>query len=363
MSQIKERLLLFVGSYAEAADPGVYVYELDVEAEQFRRLDAVSGMKNPTFVCVNAENRKVYAISEGKTEGGERTGEAIAFSVASETGTLSELNRIRTIQPSTSHIQKDDAGKFVAVSGYHGGNVGLVKLAADGRLLELSDEQQHEGHGADPVRQDRPHPHSARFSPDGRFMLVADLGLDLVRTYAVDQEAGTLKPVSDAQTPPGSGPRHLAFHPDGKYVYSINEVGNSITAYKFDAESGELTPLETLSTLPENYEGENTTAEIAVSNDGRYLYGSNRGHDSIVQFSIDPESGKLSLVEHVSTEGGHPRHFALTPAGDYLVAANRDSDNLVLFKVDRESGRLQFTGRTETVSKPVCVQPVLIPLA
>ncbi len=363
MSESKDRLLLFIGSYAEAADPGIYVYELDVATEQFRRLDAVSGMKNPTFLSVDVEHRKLYAISESKAEDGERTGEAVALSISSEDGTLTELNRIRTIRPSTSHIQRDVASQFVAVSGYHGGNVGLVKLATDGSLHELSDEQQHKGHGADPVRQDRPHPHSARFSPDGRFMFVADLGLDLVRTYAVDREAGTLKPISDAQTPPGSGPRHLAIHPDGKFIYSINEVGNSITAFKYNAENGELNAIETLPTLPDQYEGENTTAEIAVSSDGRYLYGSNRGHDSIVQFSIDSESGRLALVEHVSTEGGHPRHFALTPAGDYLVVANRDSDNLVLFKVEQESGRLQFTGHTATVSKPVCVQPAWIGLA
>ncbi|MEF2965290.1 lactonase family protein [Paenibacillus sp. M1] len=361
MSQTKERLLLFIGSYAETADPGVYVYELDVEAEQFRRLDAASGMKNPTFLNVQAESGKLYAISETKTEDGERTGEIVSLGIVPAKGTLAELNRIRTIRPSTSHIQIDHAGKFAAVSGYHGGNVGLIKLSEDGQPALLTDERQHEGHGADPVRQDRPHPHSAQFSPDDRYMLVADLGLDLVRTYEIDRTAGKLIPRGDAMTPPGSGPRHLAFHPAGKFVYSINEVGNSITAYEYDEAGGRLTPLSTLSTLPDDFTGENTTAEIAISADGRYLYGSNRGHDSIVQFRIQ-EDGELAYVEHVPTEGGHPRHFALTPGGDYLVVANRDSNNLVLFRVDRESGRLQFTGRTAEVSKPVCVQPVLFRL-
>ncbi|WP_410769330.1 lactonase family protein [Fontibacillus sp. BL9] len=360
MSEVNERLLLFIGSYAEPADTGVYVYELNEITGEFTRLNAVSGLKNPTFVSVDGGSGKLYAISETKSEDGERVGEAVSFSIDTAAGRLTEINRIRTIRPSTSHIQNDHEFKFLAVSGYHGGNVGLVKLAADGRLLELSDEQQHEGHGADPVRQDRPHPHSAQFSPGNRFMLVADLGLDLVRTYAVNTEDGTLQPVGDTKTPPGSGPRHLAFHPGGKFLYSINEVGNSISSFRFDAANGRLTLLETLSTLPDDFNGENTTAEIAISRDGMFLYGSNRGHDSIVQFSIHPETGRLSYVEHVSTEGGHPRHFALTPSGNHVIVANRDSDNLVLFRVDRESGRLTFTGRTATVSKPVCVKPVLL---
>lgn len=359
MSNLSQRLLIFVGSYAEPDNTGVYVYAFDPVQEAFERLDAVSGLKNPTFLSVDADHRKVYSIAETQNKAGERIGEAVAFAVDPETGRLRELNRSHTIQPSSSHIALDRENRYIALSGYHGGNVGLAKLEEGGLVGPLVDEQQHAGKGADPERQDRPHPHSSLFSPDNRYMLVADLGLDLVRTYAFEAESGTLKPVSDAITPPGSGPRHMAFHPNGKWVFSINEVGNSMTTYRYDADSGRLTPVDTISTLPGHFQGENTTAEVAVSKDGRFLYGSNRGHDSIVQYSIDENSGKLSLVEYVSTEGGHPRHFALTPDGGHLIAANRDANNLVLFRVDRETGRLQFTGKTVTVSKPVCVRPVL----
>lgn len=358
MSETNKRLLLFIGSYAEVSDPGVYVFEMDPAAGQFRRLDAAGGMKNPTFINVDPEKGLLYAISEGKTGSGERTGEVVAFSIDPLSGKLSEKKRIATIQPSTSHIQRDGQGKFLAVSGYHGGNVGLIRLTEEGMPDLLTDERQHEGHGADPIRQDRPHPHSAWFTPDNRYMLVADLGLDLVRTYALDETKGTLAPQGNAATPPASGPRHLAFHPNGRFAFSINEVGNSVTAYAFDAGNGSLKALETISTLPDGFEGENTTAEIAVSKDGRYLYGSNRGHDSIVQFRIDQESGKLTKVNDVSAEGGHPRHFALTPDGEYAIVANRDSNNLVLFRIDKDSGKWQFTGHTAEVSKPVCVQPV-----
>lgn len=357
MKSSPNRTLLIVGSYADPEQNGVYVYELDKEQETLTRLDAVSGMKNPTFVGLDETRGLAYAISE-TTENGERIGEIVPFRIDTETGKLAELARIKTLKPSTSHIEIDPSGQYAAVSGYHGGNVGLIRLSATDSTGRLTDEQQHVGRGADPVRQDRPHPHSAKFSPDNRFLLVADLGLDRVRSYAVDVAEGKLSPVYDAVTPPGSGPRHLAYHPDGLHVYSINEVGNSITTYEYEAETGKLTPVNTVSSLPDSYTDENTTAEIAVSNDGRYLYGSNRGHDSIVQFAIEPASGALSFVQHVSTEGGHPRHFALTPEGDYLICANRDSNNLTLFRVDPASGKLTFTGQSAEVAKPVCVRPI-----
>ncbi|GJM71295.1 hypothetical protein HMSSN036_35110 [Paenibacillus macerans] len=224
-------LLLFVGSYAEAADPGVYVYELDMSSGKMNRLSAVSELKNPTFVSVDEANGRLYAISETVSEG-ERIGEAAAFAIDSAKGELSELNRTLTIRPSSSHIQLDRSNRFVAVSGYHGGNVGLVNVGADGLVGKLADERQHEGKGADPARQDRPHPHSVIFSPDNRFALVADLGLDLIVVYELDAQGGRLVRKSEAQTPPGAGPRHMAFHPNGRFLYSINEVNSSLSAFR-----------------------------------------------------------------------------------------------------------------------------------
>lgn len=356
MSASQPRLLLFVGSYAEAGDPGVYVYELDSAGGEIRLRNQASGLKNPTFLGVDAERRKVYAISE-TTKGGERIGEIVAFDVDAA-GKFSELNREVTIRPSSSHIQLDRSGRFAVVSGYHGGNVGLVEIQADGRVGRRVDERQHEGQGSDPVRQDRPHPHSVAFSPDNRFALVADLGLDRIVVYSFEPEASRLVYRSEAATPPGAGPRHLAFHPNGQWLYSINEVNSSLSLFHYDEATGQLALQDTVPTLPADYAGDNTTAEVAISADGRYLYGSNRGHDSLVQFAIDPKSGRLTLVGHVSSEGGHPRHFALTPDGQLLIAANRDDNMLAVFAVDPESGRLTFTGRTVSVSKPVCVKPV-----
>lgn len=355
----QQRLLLYIGSYAEAADPGLYVVEMNPATGELTRLGEAAGLKNPTFLKVDAAGRKLYAISETKTSSDERIGEVASFAVDPAAGTLTELNRILTLQPSTSHIELEPQRRYVVVSGYHGGNVGLVRLLSDGLAGEQTDERQHEGKGADAVRQDRPHPHSALFTPDSRYVLVADLGLDKVFVYRLDEQSDKLVLHSEAKTAPGAGPRHLAFHPNGKWLYSINEVNSSLTLFAFDADAGTLEAIDAVPTLPQGYAGENTTAEVAISPDGKFLYGSNRGHDSIVVFAIDQGSGKLSLVQHISSEGGHPRHFALTPAGDYLVAANRDSDNLAVFRIDKSTGKLEFTGQTANVSKPVCVQPVL----
>ncbi|WP_055108524.1 lactonase family protein [Paenibacillus ihumii] len=358
----QQRLLLYIGSYAAAADPGLYVVELNPATGELTRLGEAAGLKNPTFLKVDADRRKLYAISETKTAAVERTGEVVSFAIDPAAGSLTELNRTLTLQPSTSHIELEPSSRYVVVSGYHGGNVGLVRLQEDGLAGEQVDERQHEGQGADPVRQDRPHPHSALFTADSRFVLIADLGLDKVFVYRLDEGGSRLVYHSEARTAPGSGPRHLAFHPNGKWLYSINEVNSSLTLFSFDAEAGTLAAVDTVPTLPEGFDGENTTAEVAISRDGKYLYGSNRGHDSIVVFAIDQGSGKLSLVQHISSEGGHPRHFALTPAGDYLVAANRDSNNLAVFRVNQADGKLAFTGQTVEISKPVCVQPVLFRL-
>lgn len=356
----QHRLLLFIGSYAEAQSSGVYVYEFNQETGAMKRLDEVAGLKNPTFLNVDAAGYKLYSIAEQTLESGDRVGAAVSFSINPETGKLTELNREVNLDATTCHIQRDSASKFVIVSSYHGGKVGLVALKQDGTLGSLMDEKQHEGHGPDPERQEGPHVHSAFFSPDERYLFVNDLGLDRIKAYTLDKEQGKLVYHGETITEAGAGPRHLAFHPSGSLAFVINELNSTIVSYRYDAEKGKLEPIQSVSTLPEDFNGESITAEIVVSPDGRFVYGSNRGHDSIVVFAVDSESGKLSLVQHISSGGGHPRNFALTPDGSFLIAANRDSNNLVSFRVDQESGKLQPTGESAEVSKPVCVKPVYL---
>ncbi|MCM3339800.1 lactonase family protein [Paenibacillus sp. MER TA 81-3] len=355
-----ERMLVFVGSYAEASDPGVYVYEFKEETGELTLQDQVSGLKNPTFLNVNVPDAKLYSIAEGQSEAGVKTGEAVCFSIDPAQAKLQELNRALAVDAPTCHIQRDADNRYLLVASYHGGRVGLVALQADGLIGEQLDVKQHEGHGPHPERQVQPHPHSVFFSPDNRYLFVSDLGIDCIRAYTIDKERNVLQWHGDTEVQPGAGPRHLTFHPNGELVYVINEVNSTITSFRYDAEAGRLHTIETVPTLPTDFIGDNSCAEITVSENGKYLYGSNRGHDSIVVYTIDSETGRLTLVEHVSTEGKHPRHFALTPGGRFLIAANRDTNNIAIFRVNEATGKLQYTGSSVQVSKPVCVKPVIL---
>ncbi|KWX77198.1 3-carboxymuconate cyclase [Paenibacillus riograndensis] len=364
------RLLLFTGSYASAEESGVQVFEFNGEAGgTLTPLDQVQGITNPTFVNVDAAEGRLYVIGEKANGQGGKEGEVVSFAINPQNGRLTELNRISTMpaagsgQTTTCHISRDTRNEFIIVCSYHGGLVGLVSLDQKGLPVRLEDTAVHTGQRNLP-EQEKPHPHSAIFSPDEKFLFVSDLGLDLIRTYKINRDAKTLEALGDTTLREGAGPRHFVFHPDGKSAYVINELDCTVTSFLYDSAAGTLQTVATISTLPESYPAANNScAEIALSADGLYLYGSNRGHDSIVVYAVDPATARLTLVEHVSTHGGHPRHFALTPDGAYLIAANRDGNNLVVFSVDRASGRLSFTGNTAALSKPVCVKPAYFPAA
>ncbi|MEW4369351.1 lactonase family protein [Paenibacillus kandeliae] len=355
MANPSQRLLVFAGSYAEAADPGVYAYEFNEQTGELTATDSFSGIQNPTFLNVDAASKRLYTLGETVSETGAKGkgGEAAAFAIDEATGKLELLNRVRTIDGPPCHIQRSDDNRYLTMVSYHGGMVGLISLKEDGSVGELLDVHQHEGHSVDPQNQDRPHPHSTFFDPSGKYLIVQDLGLDRVRTYEVKPESNELKFTVDVAATPGAGPRHLVFHPNGTFAFVINELNSTVTSYRYEA--GVLNEIQTIPTLPADYDGANGCAEIAISEDGRYLYGSNRGHDSIVQYAVNGETGELTLVQHVSTEGGHPRHFSLLPGGKYALVANRDGNNIVVFAIDSESGKLTYTGKSVEVSKPVCV--------
>ncbi|WP_342565894.1 lactonase family protein [Paenibacillus sp. FSL R7-0345] len=362
------KLLLFTGSYASAEDNGVQVYEFDGEAGGTLKLvDSVQGIANPTFVNVDTAKHRLYAIGEKLNSEGVKEGEVVTFAIDPQTGSLTELSRIGTMpasaagQTTTCHINRDAASEVIVVCSYHGGLVGLLSTDADGTPVRLTDTAVHTGKGTVPG-QEKPHPHSAVFSPDERFLFVSDLGLDLIRTYLVNREAGTLEVQGEIKVEAGAGPRHFVFHPDGKSAYVINELNSTVTSFLYNSESGTLKTAVTVPTLPADYSyTDNGCAEIAFSKDGRFLYGSNRGHDSIVVYTVNAETAELTVVEHVSTRGGHPRHFTVTPDGQYLIVANRDGNNLVVFALDTATGRLTFTGNEAETSKPVCVKPAVFP--
>jgi 6-phosphogluconolactonase len=256
-------------------------------------------------------------------------------------------------------VAVDRAGKNVLVANYGSGSVACLPIGGDGRLSPAASFQQHEGSGANPQRQQGPHAHSINLDAANRVAIAADLGLDKLFVYRFDAPQGTLTPNDPpfARVAPGSGPRHFAFHPDGAHAYVINEITLTITAFDYDPGRGVLSEIQTLSTLPEGVQGKNlSTAEVQVHPSGRFLYGSNRGHNTIAIFAIDPASGRLRAVGHQSTEGKTPRNFGIDPTGRYLLAANQDSGTMVVFRIDPQTGQLQPTGQSVAVPKPVCVK-------
>ncbi|WP_424768924.1 lactonase family protein [Paenibacillus sp. sgz302251] len=357
MTVDQQRLLVFAGSYAEPEDSGVYVYAFDEDKGILSLTDEYAGLKNPTFLNVDADRGILYSIGETVNSEGHKVGEAAVFAIDSAKGTISLIQRELTVDSTTCHIQRDANSRYLTVTSYHGGMIGLLSLLEDGKIGKVLDIQQHVKSSE---HRDRPHPHSSFFSPDERFLLISDLGLDRIVTYSIDKANNKLMRHGEIALHSGAGPRHLTFHPNGKFVYAINELDSTITAFDYDAETGLLAIKETVSTLPADFNGDNGCAEIAISADGKYVYGSNRGHDSIVVFAVEEQSGLLSIVQHISVQGGHPRHFALTPSGRYLLAANRDTNNIVIFNVNQENGKLNNSGNSVTVSKPVCVIPVYL---
>lgn len=331
---------------------GIHVYRTD---DQFRLLEScqqVQASKNPSYLTVHPNGRFVYAVNEYEPEA-SGSGTVSAFSFDAQTGVLEFLNSQSSHGLDPCHLCMDRSGKFVIVANYSGGTISVLPIFEDGRLGDACEVVQH--HGS--INVSHPHPHAVMFDPSSRFLLVPDLGLDKLMVYEFDASTGTLEPGSEAVvvTVRGAGPRQLCLHPTGKLVYQINELNSTMTAFRFD--HGVLRELETVSSLPVGFEGHNTGADVQVAPNGKFLYGSNRGHDSIAIFSIRTD-GTLELVGHQSTLGKNPRSFAISPNGEFLVVANQSSDNVVEFRIDHATGTLTPTGIELEIPEPVCVRYV-----
>jgi 6-phosphogluconolactonase len=291
---------------------------------------------------------------------GKKGGIVSAFSIDAKTGGLTLLNQQSSEGPGPCFVSVDPTGRSVLVANYGGGSVASLPIEPNGRLLPASSFIQHRGAVADRRRQGGPHGHSVNLDAANRFAVVADLGLDKVFVYRFDPEHGKLiaNEPDSARVAPRSGPRHFAFHPGGRFGYVINEIANTVIAFAYDADKGILTEIQTISTLPDDFEGRSNTAEVQVHPSGKFLYGSNRGHNSIAIFAIDPTTGKLTTVGFEPTQGKNPRNFALDPAGNFLFAENQESDSIVTFKIDQQTGALKSTGQFVTVAKPVCIRMI-----
>ena len=312
---------------------------------------------NPSFLELDIKNRRLYAVNGVGEFEGKPTGAVSAFSIGPD-GKLTLLNQRSAMGRGPCHLVLDKQSRNVLVANYTSGNVAVLPVGPDGRLGEASDVVQHTGKSVHPERQQGPHPHCVTLDPANRFAFVCDLGLDKVMTYRFDAEKGKLTPHEPAFTPitPGAGPRHMVFRPDGRFAYVVNELSSTISAFAYDPEAGVLKELESVSTLPGYWEGDNTTAEIDVHPSGKYLFVSNRGHNSVVLFNIDADEGTLSWVEEQGTGGKTPRHFGIEPAGKHMAIGNQESGTVLASRIDAGNGRLKPSGIFAEVASPVCVK-------
>lgn len=358
----KRNYLLFVGTYTEKESKGIYAYRLDSTSGQLTALGLAAETTNPSFLAVDPSRRFLYAVNELRKYKDQVSGAVTAFALDRQTGKLSQLNEVASRGADPCYIALDKTGKSVLVANYTGGSVVVFPVLKDGRLGEASAFVQHAGSGPNRERQEGPHAHWIETTTNNHFAIAADLGLDKVMVYRFDPRNGSLTPNNPAfaKLDPGAGPRHIAFHPNGRFVFVVNELHSSITSFSYDASRGELHTLQTVSTLPKGFSGSNDTAEIHVHPNGKFLFASNRGHDSIAVFSIDQRKGTLTLLDHFSTQGKTPRNFEIDPSGSRLLVANQGSGNIVVFRIDPGTGRLTSTGQVLSVPSPVCLKFVAI---
>lgn len=350
--------VFYVGTYTQVlphvkgAAEGIYAYRLDAATGAIERIHTAAGVTNPSFVALHPSRPLLLAVQELGEYNGQPGGAVSSFAVDTQTSALTLLSHQPTHGAHPCYVSVDATGRWVLVANYSGGNITVLPLGEDGQLGAATHVVAHEGIS---THHNGAHPHSIR-QEQGGWVLVPDCGLDRLAIYQLDAQRGTLRPHDPpwAQLYPGAGPRHFALSADAHYVYCINELGSSVTVFTYQAEAGQLHEIQTLSTLPDDFGGSNSCADIHIHPTGRWLYGSNRGHDSIVVFEIDPGDGMLTLIEHEPTHGRTPRNFAIDPTGSWLLAANQDSSTIVSFAIDPSTGMLSQRQIAE-VPTPVCV--------
>jgi 6-phosphogluconolactonase len=362
-------IFVFVGTYTESIrfgtgkilegkGKGIYCYRFDRSSGALELIDVTEGVTNPSYLAFDPTRRFLYAVNEFKEFEGRPSGTVSAFAVDPATGGLAFLNKQLTHGTDPCHVEVDKAGKRVFVANFASGSVCVFPVREDGSLSEAGDFIQHQGSSIDPNRQRGPHAHSVILDAANRFAFVPDLGLDKLMIYRYEQERGMFEPndVACFKTKPGAGPRHLAFHPSGRFAYLINELDSTLTALLYDGARGSFKEIQVVPTLPRDFKGESTCADVHVCPSGDFVYSSNRGHDSLAIYGIDRKSGKLAYIGHEPTQGHTPRNFEIDPTGSFLFAANQDSDTIVAFRIDARTGKLQPTGQATHVPTPVCVK-------
>lgn len=349
---------LYIGTFSVRGSEGIYVYDWDLNTGQFQEIQTLSGRESPSFLTIHPNGKYLYSANREGIVEGENWGSVSAYAIDQATGKLSVLNDRSAFGAGACHVNTDHTGRLLYVSNYGEGNFTVYPILENGRIGENKYNFQYEGRGPNANRQEKPHLHSAMPSPDNRYVFAADLGTDRLYAYRVKARRAKLKP---AKTPwveiePGGGPRHFTFHPNGKWVYVAEELSAHVTAFQYNAGRGAMRKIQRLSTLPEGYDDPSFCADIHVHPNGRFLYVSNRGHNSLAIYRIDQQTGRLSLIDTPGVEGNWPRNFLISPDGRWCLVANERSDNIAVFSIDGESGKLTFTGRELNIPSPVCLK-------
>ncbi len=345
---------LFIGTYTRKTSEGIYIYQFNSTSGDLKLISIAKEITNPSFLTISADGRFLFSI------GGNKGDSVSASGIDNLTHQLTLLNSQSLAGSSGAcYVEVDQTGKWVIVGNYGSGSVTVLPVLADGTLGPVSQTILHEGKSVNPERQQKPFVHSINIAPNNKDVFVPDLGTDKIMAYLLDHKTGML---TTSSTPfitvaPGSGPRHFVFHPNAKFAYVINEMTATITGFKYT--EGTLQSFQTIKNLPDDFTGPKWAADIHISPDGKFLYGSNRAHESLSVYSIDQNTGRLTWVSNQDVHGKTPRNFAIDPTGNFLLVANQDSDNITVFKRNKETGLLTFMGKEITISQPVCLKFML----
>ncbi|NQV23883.1 MAG: lactonase family protein [Rhodopirellula sp.] len=349
--------LIFVSAFAAGEKGAIHAFHFDTKTGVLKPQQTTTDVQHPFFMVISPDGRFLYSIDTEKFGGSEDEFVA-AYAIKDRSGKLERLNQQSAKGSASCYLDIDSTGKTVVLANYSSGSVAALPVRADGSLGAATAFVQHEGSSVDPKRQKAPYAHSIVISPDNRLALAADLGIDKVLVYRLDAANSKLtanEAQSSVSVEPGSGPRHLTFHPNGKSVYLINELKNTVTFFGYEPDSGKLTTQQTISTLPADFDGVTHTADVKITPDGKFLYGTNRGHDSIAFYRIGND-GRLTLIKIEPSLGKGPQNLLITPDGQWLICANMPGNNVVVFKINSDTGELTATGEPVSMPMPSCIR-------
>lgn len=351
-----EEPLVFISAFAPSPEGAIHAFRLDLQTGKLTPLHRTTGVEHPFFIALSPDHRFLYSIHAQKF-GSKEPEQVAAYELVGRSGELRLLNRQSALGSAACYLSVDATGKTVLVANYSTGSVASLPVQADGSLGKASSFVQHAGSSVDPARQEGPHAHCFVISPDNRFAFAADLGLDQVLGYRLEAATAKIAPNQPpfVKSPAGAGPRHLTFHPNGQHVYVINELSNSVTLFDYAAAAGTLTERQTIATLPRDFQSKSYCADVKITPNGRFLYGTNRGHDSVAAYRLS-EDGRLTLIGIDPSLGKGPQNLAITPDGRLLLCANMPGNNVAVFRIDPQSGKLTSVGQPVALPSPSCIR-------